>query len=68
MGQFSLAHILLVAVVAIALFGRGKVSSLMGELGQGISSFKNGIKDGMDEPTAILPAVSESTKENNPQA
>ena len=42
----------------LVLFGRGKVSSLMGEVGKGISSFKKGVKDGTedleragDEPT-----------------
>ena len=50
MGEFSLSHILVVAVVAILLFGRGKVGSLMGEVGKGISAFKKGVREGMDEP------------------
>jgi sec-independent protein translocase protein TatA len=40
---------LLIAVVVLVLFGRGKVSNLMGEVGKGISAFKKGIKDGTDE-------------------
>jgi len=40
---------LLIAVVVLVLFGRGKVSSLMGEVGKGITSFKKGIKDGENE-------------------
>jgi len=40
---------LLIAVVVLVLFGRGKVSSLMGEVGKGITSFKKGIKEGTDE-------------------
>ena len=63
MGEFSLAHILVVAVVAIILFGRGKVSSLMGEVGRGISSFKKGIRDGMEEEAVALPPVAETTTE-----
>ncbi len=63
MGEFSLAHILVVAVVAMVLFGRGKVSSLMGEVGQGIRSFKKGLRDGMDEPVASLPPVTETAPE-----
>jgi sec-independent protein translocase protein TatA len=31
------------------LFGRGKIASLMGEVGKGITSFKRGIKEGSDE-------------------
>lgn len=40
---------LLIAIVVLVLFGRGKVSSLMGEVGKGISSFKRGIEDGKKE-------------------
>jgi sec-independent protein translocase protein TatA len=40
---------LLIAVVVLVLFGRGKVSSLMGEVGKGISAFKKGIKDSAEE-------------------
>jgi sec-independent protein translocase protein TatA len=63
MGEFSLAHILVVAVVAIVLFGRGKVSSLMGEVGRGISSFKKGIRDGVEDEVAALPATTETAPE-----
>ncbi len=40
---------LLIAVVVLVLFGRGKISSLMGEVGKGITSFKKGMKDGTEE-------------------
>lgn len=40
---------LVIAVVVLVLFGRGKVSGLMGEVGKGISSFKKGINDGKKE-------------------
>lgn len=53
MGEFSLAHILVVAVVVILLFGRGKVASLMGEVGKGISAFKKGVHEGTETPTAL---------------
>ncbi len=41
--------LILIAVVVLVLFGRGKVSSLMGEVGKGISSFKKGVSDGKAE-------------------
>lgn len=41
--------LLLIAVVVLVLFGRGKISSLMGEVGKGITSFKKGIKEGAAE-------------------
>ena len=37
--------ILLIAVVVLVLFGRGKSSSLMGEVGKGITAFKKGVND-----------------------
>jgi sec-independent protein translocase protein TatA len=42
-------QLLLIAVVVLVLFGRGKVSSLMGEVGKGITAFKKGVKDGTEE-------------------
>lgn len=41
--------LLLIAVVVLVLFGRGKISSLMGEVGKGITSFKKGINEGTKE-------------------
>ena len=40
---------LLIAVVVLVLFGRGKVSSLMGEVGKGITAFKKGVNNGTKE-------------------
>lgn len=41
--------IILIAVVVLVLFGRGKISSVMGEVGKGITSFKKGINEGQEE-------------------
>ncbi len=49
LNNIGLPGLLLIAVVVLVLFGRGKISSLMGEVGKGITSFKKGIKDGSDE-------------------
>ena len=38
-----------IAVAVLLLFGRGKVSSLMGEFGKGITAFKKGVEDGKKE-------------------
>ena len=43
------AGLLLVAVVVLVLFGRGKVAGLMGEVGKGITSFKRGLNEGQAE-------------------
>ncbi len=47
--NIGLPGLLLIAVVVLVLFGRGKISSLMGEVGKGITSFKKGIDDGNKE-------------------
>ncbi len=41
--------LILIAVVVLVLFGRGKVSSLMGEVGKGITAFKKGVNDSTKE-------------------
>ena len=39
----SLPHILIVLLVIVLLFGRGKISEVMGDVAKGIKSFKKGI-------------------------
>ena len=46
MGSFSLVHWLIVILVIMLLFGRGKISDLMGDMAKGINSFKKGLADG----------------------
>ena len=48
MGSLSIWHWALVILVIVLLFGRGKVSDLMGDVAKGIKSFKKGMAD--DEP------------------
>jgi sec-independent protein translocase protein TatA len=45
MGSFSLWHWIVVILVVVLLFGRGKVSELMGDFAKGIKSFKKGMAD-----------------------
>jgi len=49
LGNIGLPGLLLIAIVVLVLFGRGKISSLMGEVGKGITSFKKGINEGEKE-------------------
>lgn len=49
LNNIGLPGLLLIAVVVLVLFGRGKISSLMGEVGKGITAFKKGVKDGTQE-------------------
>ena len=51
----SWSHILIVLVLFVLLFGRGKISELMGDVAQGIKSFKKGMAE--DEEPAKEPKV-----------
>lgn len=52
-------QLIVIAAVVLVLFGRGKVSSLMGEVGKGISAFKKGVSDSAAE--ADKPAETATT-------
>ena len=45
MGSMSVWHWVIVAVVVMLLFGRGKVSELMGDVAKGIKAFKKGLAE-----------------------
>ena len=49
LNNIGLPGLLLIAVVVLVLFGRGKISSLMGEVGKGITAFKKGVKESSEE-------------------
>ena len=49
LNNIGLPGLLLIAVVVLVLFGRGKISNLMGEVGKGITAFKKGVNDGTKE-------------------
>jgi sec-independent protein translocase protein TatA len=51
----SWSHILIVLVLFVLLFGRGKISELMGDVAQGIKSFKKGMAED-EEPAEAAPA------------
>ena len=65
--QIGLPGIILIAVVVLILFGRGKISSLMGEVGKGITSFKKGISEGKQELDKAQDEVSENAKDITPE-
>ena len=53
-------QIAIVVVLVVLLFGRGKISSLMGDVAKGIKSFKKGMSDNPDQ-TTITKSTSEET-------
>ncbi|SIQ01834.1 sec-independent protein translocase protein TatA [Rhizobium sp. RU20A] len=50
MGSFSIWHWLIVLVVVLLLFGRGKIPELMGDVAKGIKNFKKGMNDDDSTP------------------
>ncbi len=54
MGFGSLWHWIIVLLVVLVLFGRGRVSEIMGDFGKGIKSFKQGLNDD-DKPASPPP-------------
>ena len=57
-------QMLLIAIVLLVLFGRGKIAGMMGEVGKGITAFKKGINDGNEE---ITKAAAETAKDVTPE-
>ena len=68
MGSLSIWHWIVVIAVVLLLFGRGKISDLMGDVAQGIKAFKKGMQD--DEKTAEKPTEPVKTIDHSasPQA
>lgn len=56
MGGLSLPHLIILALVVLILFGRGRISEMMGDFGKGIKSFKQGMNEEADRPAAPPPA------------
>ena len=52
MGGLSLWHWLVVGVIVLLLFGKGRFSDMMGDVAKGIKSFKKGMADDEDATTA----------------
>jgi sec-independent protein translocase protein TatA len=60
MGSMSIVHWMIVIGVVVLLFGRHKISDLMGDVAQGIKSFKKGMKE--EEPAAVKPEENASDR------
>ena len=52
MGGISIWQLAIVGILVVLLFGRGKISELMGDVAKGIKSFKKGMKDDDDATEA----------------
>ena len=66
-------QIAIVVVLVVLLFGRGKISSLMGDVAKGIKSFKKGMSDNPNQTGSISPSeetskTSEETSKTSEEA
>ena len=65
MGNIGWSGIIIVAVLVVLLFGRGKISSIMGDVAKGIKSFKKGMSsDDADQPKST-PTDENSNEDSN---
>ena len=64
MGNIGWSGIIIVAVLVILLFGRGKISSIMGDVAKGIKSFKRGLSDETKDTTSNDQTTSKDQTEN----
>ncbi|RKT34454.1 sec-independent protein translocase protein TatA [Roseovarius halotolerans] len=67
LNNIGLPGLLLIAVVVLVLFGRGKISSLMGEVGKGITSFKKGVAEGTKEIDDASDESAQSARDVTPE-
>ena len=64
MGSLSIWHWIVVIAVVLLLFGRGKISDLMGDVAQGIKAFKKGMRDdetAVDKPNDAVKSIDHSS-------
>ena len=58
-------QIAIVVVLVVLLFGRGKISSLMGDVAKGIKSFKKGMSDNSDQTSSTSSSEEISSEDQN---
>lgn len=67
MGTFSLWHWIVVIIVVLLFFGRGKISELMGDMAQGIKAFKKGMAEDdtakSDKPAEPMKTINADLKQ-----
>ena len=58
-------QIAIVVVLVVLLFGRGKISSLMGDVAKGIKSFKKGMSDNPDQTSSLSSTYEKTSNEES---
>ena len=57
-------QIAVVVILVVLLFGRGKISSLMGDVAKGIKSFKKGMSDNQDQTSSTTTTTENKSSED----
>ena len=65
MGNIGWTGIIIIAILVVILFGKGKISSIMGDLAKGIKSFKKGMSDDNSSKTDDPNNNSDNTNSDN---
>ena len=60
----SIWQIAVVVILVVLLFGRGKISSLMGDVAKGIKSFKKGMSDIPDQSSSSTSSTEDKSSED----
>ncbi|MBB6012749.1 twin-arginine translocase TatA/TatE family subunit [Aquamicrobium sp. NLF2-7] len=68
MGSFSIWHWLIVLVIVLLVFGRGKIPELMGDMAKGIKSFKKGMADDDDDKRTVEHRADETVSPSKEKA
>ena len=67
MGSLSIWHWVIVLVVVLLIFGKGKIPALMGDVAKGVKAFKSGLKDDKTD-TAETKAIDDEQDEDTAMA
>ena len=65
MGNIGWSGIIIVAILVVLLFGRGKISSIMGDVAKGIKSFKKGMSSDETDQTKNSPTQEDSKEDSD---
>ena len=73
MGGASIWHWIIVGLIVVLLFGRGKISDMMGDVAKGIKAFKKGMSEDETPVTPVTPVepvrnIDHQTLANSPTA
>jgi len=73
MGGASIWHWIVVGLIVVLLFGRGKISDMMGDVAKGIKAFKKGMSEDDTPATPVTPVepvrnIDHQTLANSPTA